>query len=99
MPVYQFRAADGEVIDKHYPAKLVPSIGIWIRHRGKRYQRIMSTPQISEDVKNVVHKYPYVSNALPRRIPGAEHTKDGKPIVMNRAHERSLASQHGYVRD
>lgn len=54
---------------------------------------------IDADVKNVVHKYPYASNVLPRKLPGCEHDAKGKPIIQNRQHERNICARYGYERD
>ena len=34
--------------------------------------------------------YPRVSFTLPRWMKGCEHTRDGKPIVRDKAHERNI---------
>ncbi len=45
------------------------------------------------------HKYPYVSNRLSLRMPGASHTDKGKVIVESARHERNLAAAGGLVRE
>lgn len=99
MPIYEFQATDGTKVERFFSAKNAPDLGKTIRFGGKTYRRIMSTPQISADVKNVVHKYPYVSRSLPRHMPGAQHTKEGMPIIRSRQHEREVGAQQGLKRD
>lgn len=44
-------------------------------------------------------QYPYVSNRLPRHLAGCPTDKQGKPVILSQAHEREVASRHGYTRD
>lgn len=41
-------------------------------------------------------KYPYVSRRLPRNVfRNCRHTKDGKPIIESKAHEREIMAGAG----
>lgn len=44
-------------------------------------------------------KYPYVSNRLPRDLPGCNHDSLGKPIIESRAHERDVMAKHNLKRE
>ena len=91
-----FNRKTDERIERNFPMGKYPDT---VKHNGQTFKRIISVPQISADVKNVVHKYPYVSSALPKKLPGCEHTKDGKPIITSRQHERNIASQENCYRE
>ena len=44
--LYQFRAHDGEVIERPYPVSEAPELGSFITEGGKQYKRIASIPQL-----------------------------------------------------
>jgi hypothetical protein len=100
MPLYEFQLVGGtHRVEKFYSIAEAPDLGTQIEVDGKKYIRIMSTPQIDADVKNRARGYPYVSNALPLELPGAQHTPEGKPIIRSRLHEKEVAARHGLIRD
>jgi hypothetical protein len=97
--MYEFQLVGGaEKIERFFPMSQAPAIGKRIQHNGKTYMRIVSVAQIDADVANRARGYPYVSSALPRNLPGADHTADGKPIIRSRTHEKNVMAQHGLVR-
>ena len=102
MPVYQFKSADDDtkILEKYFDVDNVPEIGSTIIDSGSSWIRILSTDiQIGADVRNVVHKYPYVSSTLPKNIGDCEKTPRGKPIIKSQAHERDICAKYGFVRD
>ena len=101
MPMYEFeRLVDGKMVERFYEMRDVPDIGGVIVVEGRALRRIVSSGvQVSAEVATVVHGYPYVSHSLPRKLDGCECDPQGKPIVRSRAHERNIASEHGYERD
>ncbi len=100
MPMYTFESDDGERLNLSFPMSKAPRIGSTVRRKGKAFTRVVSGGiQISADVANVVHGYPYVSNSLPRNLDGCEHTDKGKPIIQSREHERSIAARYDYTRE
>jgi len=103
MPNYEFRADDGEIVTKFYPAKDAPDLGTPIRVNGKRYVRIMSMPLVDEAVARKVHGYPYVSRSLPINAPGCEHVRDGPKkgccIIESQRQERNVLAREGYTKD
>lgn len=100
MPVYLFKSVEDEskILEMYFSYADAPPIGSLIEDSGSSWMRIPSF-QISDDVQNVVHKYPYVSSALPKNIGDCEKTKGGKPIIQSRAHERNICAKYGFVRE
>lgn len=97
MPLYPFQCEDGSKVDLLFSMFDAPSIGTTIERDGKRLTRLASDAQI--DPAHNRHQYPYVSQALPRGLPGAPHNRLGQPIVKSKRHERELMARHGYVKD
>ncbi len=61
------------------------------------FERLFGNHEVNADP--VTGRFPVASNALPRWLPGCEHTKDGKPIVTSRAHRQSICSKYGYTHE
>jgi hypothetical protein len=113
MAIHAFQSEDGCRIEVELaPAELMdlPLDGrrLYIERDGVRYRRVHVSDrmpgepisvQISADVANVVHKYPYASNVLPRRLAGCQCDQRGRPIIQNRQHEREVCASHSYTRE
>ena len=69
MATYVFRAADGEVVERHYPMKSAPPLGKSIRVNGKAFRRILSLPANGTAYDSDC--YPKVSKTLPQLAAGA----------------------------
>ena len=96
MPTYEFRAADGTVVEQFHHMSSVPD---QIELGGKTYKRIPSAGMISAGVKAIVHGYPYVSLDAPLHSPGAgAYTPDGKCIITSRSNEREFCAMNNRVR-
>lgn len=95
--IYEFLDEDKNVVEIAFSMKEVPPIGSIIDHEGRKVTRIMSVLQIDPATNR--SQYPYVSAALPRNLAGCKTTRDGKPIVMSKRHERNIMSQHGFEKD
>jgi len=102
MPEYEFKTADGRILTKVCPANgpdfpepgtehevVDPETGYMVKAT-----RIMSVPSRPTAVWK-----PYVSNRLPRNMPGQPCTPDGKVVVNTQAQERDIMVQGGYERD
>lgn len=61
MIIYQFRSKDGDELDIPYDISDAPTIGSWVRVKGKRYQRVVSIQ------KAVVKNSRHTAYTLPRR--------------------------------
>ncbi len=61
------------------------------------YERVYGNHQTNSDP--VTGRFPVASNALPRWLPGCDHTEDGKPIITSRSHRASICSEHGYTHE
>jgi len=100
MATYTFQSeATGKVVEKSFPMAEAPPIGSLIEIDGDMYRRLVDIPQLSADIENRTHGYPYVSKSLPRNMEGAKTNKQGQPIVTSRWHERELQSRHNLNRD
>lgn len=95
--LYEFLDKDGNVVEISMSMREAPPIGSIIAHDGKQLTRIASSMQVDPATNR--SQYPYVSNALPRRLPGCSTTRDGKPVVMSKRHERNIMAQHGFEKD
>jgi hypothetical protein len=93
--IYEFQANDGEIIEEHFSMAEVPSVGETIEREGKEYTRIFSSEQKVHDYK----WFAYESRALPKRLPGFKHSKNGNTIIESRKQEREVMSKYGYERD
>lgn len=95
MAIYNFRSADGEIIELSYSMKDAPPIGSKIQHEGKEYERVMSTGmQFSGDFKpyKVYTKCPTIAGECGLKF----DPKDKRPIIQSRAEERRVAKTMGY---
>ena len=101
MPLYEFvDDKTNEVREFYFEMKSAPAIGTLVTRKGTKWRRIVGRFQGSEDVKNVVHGYPYVSNQHCRKAQGAgDYTPEGKPIITSRCNEREFMARHDLVRD
>lgn len=97
MPNYDFKTDSGDVVEVFFSMRDVPAIGSTIDHPDHgRITRIAYAAQVSPNFSTGT--YPVVSHALPRNIEGAPSDKRGRPIILNRQHERELCARHGYQR-
>jgi hypothetical protein len=94
---YEFEDSQGNVVELDMRMSEAPAIGDIITHDGVTLRRIASIPQV--DAGTCRGQYPYVSHALPRKLAGCQTTRDGKPIIKSKRHERNVMSQHGYAKD
>lgn len=94
---YEFLDSDGNVVEIAMMMRDAPSIGSIITHEGQTLTRIASTPQVDPGTNR--SQYPYVSTSLPRKLEGCKTTKQGKPIVMSKRHEREIMARHGFEKD
>lgn len=95
MILYPFKHVEDErYIDLAFRPDHAPRIGEVVKAHGEHWRRIPSG-SVSAQVGRAVHGYPRVSNALPRNMPGADATPDGKPIIRSQRHERELQARHG----
>lgn len=88
------RVKGSPVIEWDYPMGTAPSIGtIFLSPVNSKHlwKRIVSDSQISADVANIVHKYPYRSASLEPGWPGTKLDKGtGDVIVPSRQAEREI---------
>jgi hypothetical protein len=97
MPIYRFQSTDGTMHELAMAMSEVPSIGTTIEHpEFGALTRVVSESQISTNF--TTWGYPYVSQSLPRNLPGCQTDSRGRPIITSRQHERNVASEHGYQR-
>ena len=94
---YEFTDTDGNIVEIEMSMRDAPSIGSIIERDGRLLTRIASAMQVDPGTNR--SQYPYVSNALPRRLEGCRSTPAGKPIVESKRHERELMARHGYEKD
>ena len=100
MPIYAFETESGEQLESFFSPNDVPSIGEKTVIGGVQCTRVASFILDSAGINRKTHQYPYVSRALPRNLSGVgDYDKQGRPIIRSQAHERSVASQHGYVKE
>lgn len=92
MPEYQFRRlSDGELVSRFYSMHDMPSIGDVVDIDGEPCKRIASKGiQLHEDIKNVVHKYPYESHSIEPGWPGTYTGPTGGQVIRSRQHEREI---------
>ncbi len=95
--LYEFLDADGNVVEIAMSMRDAPPIGSIIEHEGRQLTRIVSDMQVDPGTNR--SQYPYVSHALQRRLEGCKTTRDGKPVVMSKRHEREIMSRHGFEKD
>jgi hypothetical protein len=95
--IYEFRDESGNVVEITMSMREAPPIGSIINLDGRQLTRIVSDVQVDAGANR--SQYPYVSNALPRNLEGCGTTRDGKPIVMSKRHERNIMAQHGFEKD
>ena len=97
MPLYPFINEAGETAEFMFSMKDAPSIGTTVTVDGQEWIRVASDYQVDPGTNR--YQYPYVSNALPRKLKGCPRNSQGKPIIMSRRHERNIAAMHGYAKD
>jgi hypothetical protein len=97
MPAYEFQTESGTIIEVAFAMKDAPAIGSTYNHPVfGDVVRVPSGTQVSPNF--TTSTYPYVSQTLPRNMPGVPADSKGRPIIMSRRHERNVASEHGYIR-
>lgn len=94
---YEFEDPDGNVVEIDLRMAEAPPIGGIIERDGRSLRRIASLPQVDPGTNR--GQYPYVSHSLPRRLAGCRTTRQGKPIIESKRHERNVMAQHGYAKD
>lgn len=97
--IYLFKTKEGAEIELDFPMGTAPKIGDWIIRNGVEMQRVVSFHLDESGIARKTHQYPYVSNALPRKLEGCELNKQGKPIITSQNHEKEIMSQHGYTKE
>jgi len=99
--IYEFQSDDGEILERVFPMRRAPQLGLEILHNGKVFTRRISAPKNGTAYDS--EKYPKVSSSLPVGCAGAEHVTggrhDGKPIITSRRHEDELCARHGFTRE
>jgi hypothetical protein len=95
--IYEFLDENGNVVEISMSMGEAPSIGSIMDVEGRKLVRIASAMQVDPATNR--HQYPYVSNALPRKLEGCRCTSGGKPIVMSKRHERDIMARHGFEKD
>lgn len=100
MPAYDFlRLRDGERIELRYGFADVPSIGAEVQHpEHGMVRRLPSCLHPSTEDTDPRKRYPVVSRALPRDLPGVPKTAAGHPILRSRKHENEVARRFGFHR-
>ena len=98
MPIYTFvHEPTGEVREEMFSGDEAPKIGDKIRRAGKTWIRTFSG-HIDAGVARKVHKYPFVSESLPRGCcPESQDSKE-RPVIRSQTHEREVLSRMNYVR-
>jgi hypothetical protein len=100
MPIYAFTTDDGQEIESFFEFDEAPKIGDVVDINGIQCTRVPSFVLDSAGINRKTHQYPYVSRALPRNLSGVgDYDKKGRPIIRSQAHERNVASEHGYIKD
>ena len=90
---YEFKAKDGEVIDRQYPMSEAPELGTKIKVEGKVFVRMIST-----DIEVVEEFIPYVARSKPKGLPGCRvDKKSGHSVIENKKQEREIARVRGEV--
>lgn len=89
MPIYEFKASDGSLIQRILPLSLRPELGKAIRVKGKVYRRVLSTQmQIMPDAPT------YTSISLRKNFPGCKTDRNGRTVVDGgRRQEREILKQ------
>lgn len=96
--IYEFEDPNGQIIEISFSMACAPVIGSIISHNGMDLRRVVSA-SVQVDPGTCRGQYPYVSHSLPRGLDGCKVTRDNKPIVMSKRHERNIMAQHGYAKD
>lgn len=91
MPLYEYRAQDGERLERFYSMRSTRPEAI--QHEGKTYQRVFSTPQIQ-----AFPWKPYASSRLPLNHPDApEHDERGRACFESQRQEAEFAAKNEMV--
>lgn len=100
MPIYAFKTASGQEVESYFPADEAPSIGSEVEINGALCTRVPSFVLDSAGISRKTHQYPYVSRALPRKLPGVgDYDNQGRPVIRSQSHERDVAARHDYVKE
>lgn len=105
MPLYEYRAADGAVVERFY--RMNDDKPEVVVERGVQYRRVYGNILVDDGA----HRgYPYVS----KRLAGTEAARDCEhsvvpvgqkghkaklPIVQSPQHERELMARHNLIRE
>lgn len=100
MATYLFQSDDGETIERFYRMKDAPPIGTEIIVDGKTYRRVFCAEVGTAQVARVTHKYPFVSESLPRHVNlPCKRDHKGRQIIASQRQEREVLARAGYVRE
>lgn len=100
MPIYLFVNKGGQEVESFFTADLAPRIGDKVEINGAECTRVASFILDSAGIERKTHKYPYVSRALPRNLPGVEnYDKQGRPVIKSQGHERDVAARHNMIKE
>ena len=101
MPRYEYMTDEGRIIEAVKPMAEADPVGAVVELADPQRDgasvlatRIYSRPRLQGDPWK-----PYVSERLPRNMPGVPCTPDGKPIVTSRQQEREICAKFGYERE
>lgn len=92
MPVYEYRAEDGETMELLLP--MADEKPTFIERDGKRFDRVYGAA-IDAGTLAKVHGYPYASRQLPKNMQGVKCDRRGHPIVRSSRHEKELGARFG----
>lgn len=97
MPTYEYRFEDGdrEIVEVFHSMSQDPLTEI----DGRPVELLISGGSLADAKLKADSKYPYVSARLPRNLEGCPTDKSGKPVILNKRHEREICAAHGYKRE
>tara|TARA_R100001594_G_scaffold67913_2_gene102221 strand:+ start:919 stop:1221 length:303 start_codon:yes stop_codon:yes gene_type:complete len=100
MPIYLFVNEKGQEVESFFSSDSAPRIGDEVEIDGSKCTRVASFILDSAGIERKTHKYPYVSRALPRNLPGVEnYDKQGRPVIKSQSHEKNVAARHNMIKE
>ena len=105
MPIYEFEdVKTGERHDIFQSIDNVTPIGKTIEWKGMTLRRLANFVLDTAGISRKTHKYPYVSQALPRKGPAGnlsntQYNQQGQPIIRSQQHEREIAAATDMKKD
>lgn len=90
MPLYEFKTADGEIIEANFPLAKMPKVGSWVTIGGKRARRILSNSFDKNAMRGVrVTSYeheamnmPHISHGRDPAVP--RYSENGFPVFRTK---------------